>query len=81
MKTMDFIGELNDLGFGVSYRLTDIHIVKSGFLRRKVARVSYMRVNDKEINSRALNRMKPEVREKLLKLISDYASTPIEERK
>lgn len=81
MKTTDFIGKLYDLGFGVTFGPYDVKIVKSGFFRRKVARVSSIESKEKEINYRRLRRMKPDVKEKLLDLIAEYSKTPIEERR
>lgn len=81
MKTTDFIGELYELGFGVSFELHDVHVVKRGILRKKVARISLRQAGDQEINDRRLRRMKPQVREELLDLILDYSNTPIEKRR
>lgn len=81
MKTTDFIGELYEIGFGVSFGLHDVHVVKSGIMRKKVARISLRQAGDLEINDRKLRRMKPHVRAKLLHLIEEYSATPIAERR
>lgn len=81
MKTTDFIGELYELGFGVTFGPLDVHVVKSGFFRRKIARISSIESQDHEINSRRFDRIKPDAREKLLDLMLEYSNTPIEERR
>lgn len=81
MKTTDFIGELYELGFGVTFGPLDVHVVKSGFFRRKIARISSIESQDHEINSRRFDRIKPDVRQKLLNLMLEYSNTPIEERR